>query len=298
MNNFDLIDAYLDNDMNPEELQRFEQQLSSNAELKRELGFQQELIVGIQQARRLELKARLDNVAVGGNSVGQSLTLSKVITGIIILGLVGWGIYSLYDNETSQDFMPVADANQETVEELIEDQSENIPVTEEASPNAESDTPEDAEASMNTEANEKPQLKSEESVPEVREVIKPDIKKPEMITGFDGAEEIADSLQAPGTVASGKKESNLSTIDVAIDNTRKKYTFHYQFKGGKLFLYGDFSSGLYEILEFNPRNDKTLFLYFQNNYYSLDNKQDKIVRLESVKDRSLIMKLKEARGMN
>ena len=297
MSNYNLIEAYLDNEMSAEEKRNFEQQLKDNSELKQELGFQQELIAGIQEARRVELKAMLDAVSIGGgSSVGSSALLGKIIAGLALVGAITAGVYYFSDQEVVREYLPVADNNKrESYDDLV-----NLPL-EEARKEEEAEQAEPVEDTPSTRV--ETQALEEELLPAEDEesspvVTQPNIRTPETIAAFEADDEATDSIHVPGNTVTEDKESSMSTIDVMVDNTRKKYTFHYQLKGGKLFLYGDFSSGLYEILEFNTREGKTLFLYFDGKYYDLNDDQERIVKLVAVKERSLIDKLEEVRRDN
>jgi len=86
-----------------------------------------------------------------------------------------------------------------------------------------------------------------------------------------------------------------SRIAVEINSTNSKYSFHYQFNQGKLILYGIFDNGLYEILEVNG-DTHSVFLYYKDNYYLLNEKQSAITPLSPIKDLQLVKKLKEYRG--
>ncbi len=296
MSNYNLIDAYLDNELSMEEKLSFEQQLSKDPGLRQELSLQQELIEGIREARKMELKAMLDAVAVGGSGMGNSISVGKFIAGIVLVGVVTWGVFYFTEQAPEREYVPVAENTSESLEDMLKVQQEETAVEEEAQP-AEGEEPVQQQIAVQAEAmkDEQPVAETSNEVPAISQ---PDIRKPETIAAFEGGEEAVDSLHAPGSTRVEKKESSMSTIDVKVDNTKKKYTFHYQLKGGKLFLYGDFSSGLYEILEFNTNEGKSLFLYFKGKYYALDDNRERIVKLEPVRGRSLIEKLEEARGEN
>jgi hypothetical protein len=81
-----------------------------------------------------------------------------------------------------------------------------------------------------------------------------------------------------------------SKIEVIIDSQQKKYANHYQFLEGKLLLYGNFDSSLYEVLEING-DKRSVFLYFQSRYYHLDEAKTEITQLREIKDARLIQKL-------
>jgi hypothetical protein len=78
--------------------------------------------------------------------------------------------------------------------------------------------------------------------------------------------------------------------------TNKKYNYHYQFKDGKLFLYGPFEKELYEIMEFFNEEKRTLFLYHNENYYLLKDNSTSLKPLNPIQDTELLNKLKEYRN--
>ncbi len=86
-----------------------------------------------------------------------------------------------------------------------------------------------------------------------------------------------------------------SRIGVDINSSSSKYSFHYQFSQRKLILYGIFDSGLYEILEVNG-DTHSIFLYYKDNYYLLNEKQTVITPLTAIQDPELVQRLKEYRG--
>ena len=85
-----------------------------------------------------------------------------------------------------------------------------------------------------------------------------------------------------------------SQIVVDVDSSVKKYAFHYQFSNGKLILYGSFDKALFEILEINGEKH-SVFMFYKDNYYRLNEKDTHITLLESIQDKELVAKLKEFR---
>ncbi len=68
MDNFEKIAAYVEGELSAEESAQFEQAMEANPELLREVGFQKDIVQGIQDFRKAELKARLDQLQVGSVS--------------------------------------------------------------------------------------------------------------------------------------------------------------------------------------------------------------------------------------
>ncbi len=89
-----------------------------------------------------------------------------------------------------------------------------------------------------------------------------------------------------------KAEINVSHVDVQIDSSNKKYNFHYQFESGKLMLFGSFDKSLYEVIEINGEQH-SLFLFYKDQFYLLNEREKTIVRLSPIQDAALIAKLKE-----
>ncbi|ELR68059.1 hypothetical protein C900_01195 [Fulvivirga imtechensis AK7] len=268
----------------------FEARLKNDPELKSEFNFQKEIVDAIKDTRRAELKAMLDKVPVGGSS-GGSTSLGKVMSTLVIAGLIGAGIYYLWPVEEEQieptENITMVEPAEEPAEEATETE-----VTEEETPIIEKEG-----GATKTVEKPRPDIKStKDEKDEVAEITpaRPEINKPNVAPTFETAED-ADSLEAPGSNLASTGYGDHAALDVEIDNTNRNFSFHYQFKSGKLFLYGSFDKGLYEILEINSRGEKTLFLYYKDKFYPLNRNQVKIVPLDPVKEPTLMEKLRKAR---
>jgi len=76
----------------------------------------------------------------------------------------------------------------------------------------------------------------------------------------------------------------------------KKHNLYYQYYNNKLFLYGDFDSKPYEILELNTIKDKLIYLYFEDKYYGLNQNQIDIAALSVIKDKVTLSNLELIRN--
>ena len=76
---FEQVGGFLDNELSPDELIKFNEELSQNPELVKELNFQKELVEGINANRKAELKARLDSINVGGGLPSSTISTIKVV---------------------------------------------------------------------------------------------------------------------------------------------------------------------------------------------------------------------------
>jgi hypothetical protein len=287
MSKNELIDAYFEGGMTEGESQDFLNQVSNDADLKQEFNFQSDIIEGLKQARISELKTMLNNVPVSGG-FGSINILSKIasVGGVILVA--GLSYYYFSDNSSEQ----IQIKPKHTVESI-----DDLIVSNET---LSTDT--DNTISSSQEIEEKADIQLKETAISKNNTVKgsekslaPQINKPTLIEPLELTEESDEEFETPSSGIADKSSSPLSAIDVELDNSKKKYSFHYQLKDGKLFLFGSFDKGLYEILEFNSSNGKTLFLYYKDKYYGLSKTQDAISPLNEVTEPTLITKLEVVR---
>jgi hypothetical protein len=122
--------------------------------------------------------------------------------------------------------------------------------------------------------------------------VMPRIVRPEVMSNFsDQAQDVDYSdFEAPNKNLPQKSE--MSNVNVEIENVPDdRFPFHYQFYERKLFLHGDFKGIPYKIIALNRDKDKTFFLEYEGNYYSLRPDQQEIVPLERIQDSTVIRAL-------
>jgi hypothetical protein len=285
MSKNELLETYFEGSMTEGERQDFLNQVSTDADLRQEFNFQSEIIEGLKQARITELKTMLDNVPVSGG-IGSGSMLSKIasVGGVILVA--GLSYYYLSDKNSEQEQIKP----KQTIESF-----DDLILTEEKS------IDEDA-IGINNEIGQVAEAEIKESTTakgnknvRIEKSSVPQIRKPELIEPLELIEESDEEFETPSSGISDKSASPLSAIDVEIDNSKKKFSFHYQLKDGKLFLFGSFDKGLYEILEFNTSDGKTLFLYYKDKYYGLSKTQNDITPLNEVTEATLTTKLETVR---
>jgi hypothetical protein len=290
MSNFELIDDYLSNRLKGAEKEAFDKQLQTDPALRSELDLQKQIITGIRSARAKELKSMLSNVPVG-ETVTMDFSVVRMAAGLIAAGVVGAAIYFYATRGELPPFKKAAgDLNTQTEEiekqQPIEQDKTEVAPDSNVNPDAEA-TPAVQEESKKE--NSKPAQVSPKQSDEIRPAEKPklDVTNP--------SEELENSdakKNEPGAVRRG--DISPSHIQVEMDSSNKKYSFHYQFVGSKLMLYGSFDRSLYEVLEINGDNH-AVFLFYKDVYYLLDEDQTRISKLEPIKDAGLVNKLRDYR---
>jgi len=289
----ELLDDYISNRLSGDQRTSFERRMEADNDLKNEFKLQQGLVEGLKKERIAELKSIMNNVAVPSIHGGQSLA-AKLAASLLVAGVVGTGIYFFMDSEekekvaqekVSQKEEKTKSNEPEPIKEKVEAQSDAITI----SPSKdEAATVKKKEQILRTEkATETTVAKSEAKEPEQRKL---EVFDPTQETESGRAEKGNNDKVNAASVAN-------TTITVEVDNSNKKFNFHYQFKEGKLFLYGSFEKNLYEIMEFfSEDNKRTVFLFYKDNYYLLNEDNQKIKPLVPITDQTLIKKLKESRG--
>lgn len=281
MSEIDLIDEYLTNRLDGASRAAFEQKIASDPQLKAEVDLQREIVESVKKARMAELKAMLNNVPIGGAS---NALIGKAALATISAGVIGTVLYFALPG----DSQPTAMVQENVVEETTVSPE---PVIEE-SKIEESETKEEK---LN-EADVPVVTPKQENTSRVKKMakVKPALPKVDVM---DLSQETENNQDTPAlnTTPSSSPGVKASSVEVETDNTNKSYPFHYQFREGKLVLYGPFDGSLYEIIEING-GTHTLFLYYKDSYYHLDEKEHNIVPLIMIRDIELLDKLKKYRS--
>jgi len=275
MENFELIEKYLAGQLHGPAKEAFELQLQTDPSLQSDVALQQQIIQGIKQARVTELKTMLIQVPVTG-LMHTGVSAIKIITGAITAGAIITG--------TIFYFKPVP---KETAAPIVENEVPAVPDAK-----TEPDPIDPKEDKTSTPASEAPKEKELKKKPLAFKKQKATRPKIEVV---DPTGELAKESAHDQKVAKPQSVIVTSRIGVDINSSSSKYSFHYQFIQSKLILYGIFDNGLYEIIEVNG-DTHSIFLYYKDNYYLLNEKQSSITPLTVIKDQELVKKLKEYRG--
>lgn len=284
------VGGFLDNELSPDELVKFNEELSRNPELVKELNFQKELVEGINANRKAELKARLDSINVGGGLSSSSISTIKVISGVVIVGAIGFAIFD-FTKSSENDLTPV-------VENTVPVEDPELKTNEPTERNDQSETESKKEtgkalnqdpAKTSVDQTQTTQPKNDEDstpiIPEPVEAFEP--------TNESGTEE---DLILPESILGINQNTNKSNLEVEIISNKKKYAFHYQVLDGKIVLYGYFDEEPYELLEININGERKIFLYFKEIYYSIEKDVDEITPLQTIEDDSLTTELEKIRN--
>jgi hypothetical protein len=276
----ELLDQYLGSQLNARDKAAFEKRLETDSDLKNEFSFQQKVVESVRKARVAELKKMLNDIPVSSiPSEGTSLRL-KVGLFAVATALVGTALY-FYLN---QDKAITEPSNTEILHEEEPATTEPAKIEEPTQEPSMDSTPE---------ASKVDKAVSTPSKAPVAEKLKEEPVAPATLDVFDPTEESAKTGDIDA-VADNEKESNTPSILVETI-TDKKYTFHYQFKENKLYLYGAFEKNLYEIMEFFSDNKRTMFLFYKDNYYLLNEEDERVKVLAPIKDPTLLQKLRDYR---
>jgi hypothetical protein len=277
MENFELIEKYLAGQLQGPAKDAFESQLQTDPSLQSDVALQQQIIEGIKKARITELKTMLSQVPVAG-LVHTGVSAVKIITGAVTAGAIVTGTIFFFKPAPKESAAPVIENEVPAVPDA---KTEPDPI----------DPREDKASTPTTESGttKEKQITKKAFVPKAKKATRPKIEV------IDPTRELAKEPIRQQKVSKPQSVIVTSRIGVDINSSSSKYSFHYQFVQGKLILFGIFDNGLYEIIEVNG-DTHSIFLYYKDNYYLLDEKQSTITPLTVIKDTELVKKLNEYRG--
>jgi anti-sigma factor RsiW len=280
MSHEEIIDSYLTGRMNDAERAELEQKINADPNLKSEFALQKAVVEGIRKARAAQLKSMLAQVPITSATIGSGTTtasLLKIASAVLLTGAVGTGVYLfMSDSDEVNTGTPPT--------EQIAEPAAVPPAEEPVNASAQAEEPE-------REASEQKPGAHRDKPADAAPVAKPklDIVDLSADTQTDVVVEAPKSEQPDMTITE-------SELEVEVGNTySKKYSFHYQFRNGKLLLYGPFDKSLYEILEIHHGDSQSTFLYYKDLYYMLDRQKKQVTPLTAIENQTLIEKLKEFR---
>ncbi|MFY0687077.1 MAG: hypothetical protein JXQ90_07930 [Cyclobacteriaceae bacterium] len=294
-NQQEVIDNYLSGRMGHEERQSFEADLKSDPSLAQEVQWQEQIIEGIKDARKAQLKARLQGVEVAPNAWEGFIHsgLAKVSAGVLIVGTIGAGIYLMQPEETIE---PV-----ETMEQIVELET-SLPPTETTEETEPTQLKEDLKVQhepaqpvliepSNTDPDKKKKEVDRPAPTGTGGTFTPQISLPENdITATDAEFEpeviSAEEFENPSSIKS-------TPIKIEVKSNDGKELAYILFNGS-LQLFGDFTEGTYEILEVNSKAGKDVFLYYDDQYFALTATKEK-QPLKAVGEIKLVDKLEVLR---
>jgi len=283
MTNSERIEAYFNNELPEAEKEQLLQDMDTDASLKSEFQFQEEIINGIKAYRKEQLIARLDNIQIA--TTGQSLLLKTIgVVGIATVATIGTYIWlGTTDKQVDQS------ENSTTTEIIVNQPQEAIetPVDEKAVPeDAEKIEPSSANTTTENQKEKVIRKKTEKATPSV---IVPQVQEPDE----DVAITTDEDLTSPDAMATSAVRLNSNT-DVEIKMS-KKYNFHYQIKDGTLILYGQFNDAPFEVIEMKTNNGIKSYLFYKENFYGLNTDSEDIKPLLTINNEALIKELNKRR---
>lgn len=281
-----LVNKYLDNNMSGSEKYIFEDQLTSDPLLKAEFEHQNEIIGGLKEYRKSQLKTQLNNVSINPGLLGiisQSASM-KTLSFVAASLLTGTGAYFYFSSNSNVRINTIAH---------VESKLDFV-----TSPWQLNDTKGklDYRYSKSTNPADWAIVETETEVEAVISEVEPnaiDFDVPEISENLSIDSDPQPDQILEKVVSQNAPFSNVSKIEkVDIENiTTNRYKFHYKLDQNKLYLYGKFEASPYEIIEINSLQSKKLFFYYNGNYFRLNHDAKEISPLLSIQDPKVIKEL-------
>lgn len=287
----ELLDQYVSNRLAPQDKTAFEKKLESDTPLKNEFTIQKKVVEKLREARVKELKTMFNNVPASALETGGSSVASQVVLWVAVVGALGGGLYLYLNNQDTVEPETKSIAKQE---EVIQEAPATTQPQQETPKQESPVVTDENKTSKNTDEEDKTAVPQDSN----GVITEEEPKKPAALDVFDPTQDAENSSSGVSKENKTPRESaaTKSSIVVEIDSNNKKYNFHYQFKDSRLYLYGTFEKNLYEIMEFFSDNKRTVFLFYKDSYYLLNEESDKIKPLAPINDPTLLKKLKDYRG--
>lgn len=270
VNGFDMemMEAYLLNRLPKNEQLAFENRLRQDPLLQSEVNFQKEVLSSVQNFRKAQLKSRLDKIEVPSTpTFGPAKIAAVVVSGL----LAGALFLFLQTTENTTDT-----EQEESIVQVQKTLSSEPKVLSPGNNTVEETViAKGAEAAVSNEKNvrevqataDEIKPKSHKELEAEEDRVGSDVRVPDFSDNFNDTEGFDKHVSLPEGNLTQTVETKLRNLEVKV--SEKEGVHEYQYYNNKLFLFGNFNSSPYEILELNAAKGKELFLYFNNEYYLL-----------------------------
>jgi hypothetical protein len=289
-NYFRLIEAYFEGNISPAEKAMLEAKVKSDPLVKAEFDLQKNIVKGISNARKLELKSRLSAIELPTNTglltgSGAKWLAATVVGVTIFSSVLYWSLISFEENIKPVDIK----ANHEVA--FHAEQLSDFPkISEIKNEQGEFNTPEtittEAELNIVNASETKEAILEEEDV--TAKV------QPQALISYEDdklfANQNEDDLERIESREVAHNRADKTEIEFleAIEN---QSNYHYRYFNSKLYLYGDFKEMPYQIIELNDRGKKQLFLSHNDEVYIIKDKTTEITELRKLQDEMLKMEI-------
>ena len=286
-----MLDDLLSNRITEAERAKITHDIESDPSLRHEYEFQKDIVEGLQQVRKAELKARLESVAIEPGLIGvlTAVTATKIGGAFLVATGIGFGIYQYMQPDDFSAEITLSEIHPKT--EYIE-----LPRLEPGVQPTQIEKFELSGIDQSTlyAAADKNIILEEISTTEAavakNEFTPPQVNLP-TLSGIKDEEE-APSPKLDKDLSLTKPASKANEYTEVENINDSKYPFHYKFEDNKLFLYGDFKGIPYEILEVYGKNGRNTYLAYQDKYYALRNPQNSVQPLIAIEDKAMIEEIR------
>ncbi|ADR20777.1 hypothetical protein MATR_15970 [Marivirga tractuosa] len=288
-NYFRLIEAYFEGNISPAEKAMLDAKIKSDPLVKAEFDLQQNIVKGISNARKLELKSRLASIDLPANTglfAGSGVKwLAGTIAGVTIFGSVLYWSLTSFDNKIKpidlKAYQEIAFNNYSTADfpDLAEDRSM-------ASKAEVFSTKVQKTTTVQEDKNKQLAKEETNTTAKVQPQALMSYEDDQLFTNHSEGEELANIESRE--VALNRADKTEIEFHKALDDTDN---FHYQYYNSKLYLYGNFKKTPYQIIELNDKGKKQLFLSHNNEVYVIKDNTTEVTELRKIQDEMLKMEI-------
>jgi hypothetical protein len=275
----ELIEAYLRGELSGPDKAAFETQLSQDPLFQSEIELQGDIVNSLKAYRKSQLKARLNSIDVTSSTL-ISVGALKLITSLVVTAFLGFTGYYFYNHTPVENQSP----RMETSITVNPEKTEGVQKTDKKEITPSVAVVEEKEVA----AKARPVSKN---ISSKKAQAKEKVITPNVIDSF--AEHTGISKEGDLDISEESKSIASEGIsEIEISHEEKTATdLKYKYLNKKLYLYGNFGSVAYELLELNSNFGKKLFLFHNNKYYQLEENQTTISPLRPLSDSLVIQEL-------
>ncbi len=278
------LEAFLLGDLSGAERAGVEAQLAADPTLGSEALLQKDIISGLQESRRLELKTRLQNTPTPPLGFWtQTRVAASLLLGALLIG--GAVLYFARGE---------GEAEQEAVKEEVETTGQ---FTAELSDEKSTSASESTDEATNTVAdpqtsNERLSYATEPARTDEEVAFAPELVERPVFPGIEGENPNPvgekQSIEVPRGEEMGAGAPTVRLIRPVIQE--KKGKFHYRFDGERLNLIGEFEKTTYTLYELSYAKGQ-MFLSYKGKYYEIIDTGGEVVPLQQVTNQTVIKSL-------